>query len=117
MVKEIPVIYIQTAACTGCAVSMLNAASPTIKNVLIDQIVPGVHINLKFHPVVMAAAGDLAIGLDVAEGNGARPGRDGGYRYRHLLFIRRYRRREAEPHPMRFCKRGFESEGDRKAAH
>jgi hydrogenase small subunit len=28
---------------------------------LIDQIAPGVHINLKFHPVVMAAAGDLAI--------------------------------------------------------
>jgi hydrogenase small subunit len=61
MVKEIPVIYIQTAACTGCAVSMLNSASPTIKNVLIDQIVPGVHINLKFHPVIMAAAGDMAI--------------------------------------------------------
>ena len=61
MVKEIPVIYIQTAACTGCAVSMLNTASPTIKNVLIDQIAPGVHINLKFHPVVMAAAGDMAI--------------------------------------------------------
>jgi hydrogenase small subunit len=61
MVKELPVIYLQTAACSGCAVTMLNTASPTIKNVLIDQIVPGVHINLKFHPVVMAAAGELAI--------------------------------------------------------
>ncbi len=61
MVKELPVIYFQAAACTGCAVSMLNAASPTIKNVLIDQIAPGVHINLKFHPVVMAAAGEMAI--------------------------------------------------------
>ncbi len=61
MVKELPVIYLQTAACSGCAVTMLNTASPTIKNVLIDQLVPGVHINLKFHPVVMAAAGDLAI--------------------------------------------------------
>jgi hydrogenase small subunit len=61
MVKELPVIYLQTAACSGCAVTMLNTASPTIKNVLIDQIAPGVHINLKFHPVVMAAAGELAI--------------------------------------------------------
>src|SRR4030043_466786 len=61
MVKELPVIYLQTAACSGCAVSMLNSASPSIKNVLIDQIAPGVHVNLKFHPVVMAAAGDLAI--------------------------------------------------------
>ncbi len=61
MVKELPVIYLQTAGCSGCAVTMLNSASPTIKNVLIDQIVPGVHINLKFHPVVMAAAGEMAI--------------------------------------------------------
>ena len=61
MVKELPVIYLQTAACSGCAVTMLNSASPTIKNVLIDQIAPGVHINLKFHPVIMAAAGEMAI--------------------------------------------------------
>ena len=61
MVKELPVIYLQTAACSGCAASLLNAASPTIKNALIDQIIPGVHINLRFHPVIMAAAGELAI--------------------------------------------------------
>ena len=61
MVKELPVVYLQTAACSGCAVTMLNTASPTIKNVLIDQIAPGVHINLRFHPVVMAAAGEMAI--------------------------------------------------------
>jgi hydrogenase small subunit len=61
MVKELPVIYLQTAACSGCAVSLLNSSSPTIKNVLIDQIAPGVHINLRFHPVIMAAAGELAI--------------------------------------------------------
>jgi hydrogenase small subunit len=61
MVKELPVVYFQAAACTGCAVSLLNTASPTIKNVLIDQIAPGMHINLRFHPVVMAAAGEMAI--------------------------------------------------------
>ncbi len=61
MSKEVPVIYLQTAACSGCAVTLLNSASPTIKNVLIDQIVPGVHINLRFHPVIMAGAGEIAI--------------------------------------------------------
>ncbi len=74
MVKEIPVVYLQAASCTGCAVSSLNAASPTIKNVLIDQIAPGVHINLRFHPVIMAAAGDMAI--EVME-NTARQKKDG----------------------------------------
>jgi hydrogenase small subunit len=89
MVKELPVIYLQAAACSGCAVTMLNSASPTIKNVLIDQIVPGVHINLKFHPVVMAAAGELAIqamedtakrqkGEYVLVVDGAVPTADGG---------------------------------------
>jgi hydrogenase small subunit len=70
MVKELPVIYLQAAACSGCAVSMLNSASPTIKNVLLDQLAPGVHINLKFHPVIMAAAGDLA--LEVMEDTAKR---------------------------------------------
>ncbi|MBN1692196.1 MAG: hydrogenase small subunit [Dehalococcoidales bacterium] len=89
MVKELPVIYLQAAACSGCAVSMLNSASPTIKNILIDQIAPGVHINLKFHPVVMAAAGDLALqvmedtakrqkGEYVLVVDGAIPTADGG---------------------------------------
>ena len=61
MVKELPVVYLQTAACSGCAVTLLNTASPTIKNVLLDQIAPGVHINLRFHPVIMAAAGEMAV--------------------------------------------------------
>src|SRR3990172_847833 len=63
MVKELPVVYLQLAACSGCAVSTINSASPTIKNVLIDQIAPGVHINLKFHPVIMGSSGDMAIGV------------------------------------------------------
>ncbi len=89
MVKELPVVYLQTAACSGCAVSLLNSASPTIKNVLIDQIVPGVHINLRFHPVVMGAAGDMALkvledtasqqkGEYVLVVDGAVPTADGG---------------------------------------
>jgi hydrogenase small subunit len=61
MVKELPVVYLQGAACTGCTVSLLNSASPTIKNLLIDQVAPGVHINLKFHPTIMASAGDMAL--------------------------------------------------------
>ena len=37
MTKEIPVIWLATAACTGCSVSLLNTASPTIKNLLVDE--------------------------------------------------------------------------------
>ena len=63
MVKELPVVWLQGAACTGCTISLLNSASPTIKNILIDQVIPGVHINLRFHATVMAGAGEPAIEL------------------------------------------------------
>lgn len=61
MPEEIPVIWLQGAGCTGCSVSVLNSVSPSIKNVLIDEVIPGKHINLKFHPTVMAGAGDEVI--------------------------------------------------------
>ncbi|MBG7616935.1 MAG: hydrogenase small subunit [Chloroflexi bacterium] len=61
MAKEIAVIWFQAASCTGCSVSLLNSASPTIKNVLVDQIIPGVHINLRFHATVMAGQGEPVI--------------------------------------------------------
>lgn len=61
MVKEIPVIWLQGAACTGCTISLLNSASPTIKNILVDQVLPGVHINLRFHATIMAGSGEPVI--------------------------------------------------------
>ena len=56
--QEYPVIWLQGAGCTGCAVSLLNAVSPSIRNVLVDEVIPGKHINLRFHPTVMAGAGE-----------------------------------------------------------
>lgn len=60
-VAEVPVIWIQTGTCTGCSVSVLNSLSPRIQNVLVDEVVPGNHISLRYHATVMAAAGDIAI--------------------------------------------------------
>ena len=59
--KEIPVIWLQGASCTGCSVSVLNAVSPKIQNLLIDEIVPGNHINLRFHMTIMAGEGEPVI--------------------------------------------------------
>lgn len=61
MVKEVPLVWLAASACTGCSISLLNSASPTIKNILIDQIIPGVHINLRFHATIMAGAGEPVI--------------------------------------------------------
>jgi hydrogenase small subunit len=61
MVQEYPVIWLQAASCTGCSVSILNAVSPNIKNLLLDQIVPGKQVSLKFHLTVMAGSGEPVI--------------------------------------------------------
>ncbi|NQU73278.1 MAG: hydrogenase small subunit [Candidatus Omnitrophica bacterium] len=59
--KEIPAVWLQGAGCTGCSVSLLNAASPKIKNLLLDEIVPGKHVNLRFHATIMAGQGEPVI--------------------------------------------------------
>ncbi len=44
-VKEYPLIWMQAAACSGCSVSVINTIHPSIKNVILDQILPGVWTN------------------------------------------------------------------------
>lgn len=60
-VQETPVIWLAAGCCSGCSVSLLNALSPRIQDVLLDQVLPGHHVSLNFHPTVMAASGDLAM--------------------------------------------------------
>jgi hydrogenase small subunit len=57
----IPVIYIEGSACTGCATSTLCSEYPAIKNILLDDIIPGFKLNFLFHPVIMTASGNLAM--------------------------------------------------------
>ena len=59
--EEYTVIWLAGATCTGCSVSVLNTVSPTIKNVLIDEVIPGKHLNLRFHPAIMAGQGKIAV--------------------------------------------------------
>jgi hydrogenase small subunit len=88
-VQEVPVVWIQAGTCTGCSVSVLNSVSPTIKNVLIDEVVPGKHVSLKFQATVMAGQGEAVIhvledtpktnkGAYVLVVEGAIPTKDGG---------------------------------------
>ena len=51
-----PVIWLQGQGCTGCSVSLLN----TIHYMTIDDLLINT-LDVKFHPTVMAAAGDLAV--------------------------------------------------------
>jgi hydrogenase small subunit len=87
-VKTYPAVWFQASACSGCAVAVLNAAGPTAKNLIVDQLLPGAHVSLRFHPTVMAAAGEMALEIlqstaEVEGGyllvvDGAIPTADGG---------------------------------------
>jgi len=51
-----PVIWLQGQGCTGCSVSLLNSVYyTTVDDLLINTL------DLKFHPSVMAAAGEMAV--------------------------------------------------------
>jgi len=59
--KKYPVIWLQGAGCTGCSVSILNAVSPRIQNLLLDEVVPGHQLSLMFHATIMAGQGEPVI--------------------------------------------------------
>ena len=60
-VAEVPLLWLQGGGCTGCSVTVLNSLSPKIQEILVNPVVPGKHVSLRYHPTVMAASGDLAI--------------------------------------------------------
>ena len=41
--------------------SLLNAINPSIQNVLVDPVLPGKHVSLKFHAVLMAGQGEPVV--------------------------------------------------------
>jgi len=59
--NEHSILWIQGATCTGCSVSVLNSVAPNARNLLVDEVIPGHHLNLRFLPTVMAGAGEVAM--------------------------------------------------------
>lgn len=70
-VKEFPLIWMQHSACSGCSVSVINTIHPSIKNVILDQILPGRQLWLRYHSTLMAASGSLstAAAVETARAN------------------------------------------------
>jgi hydrogenase small subunit len=89
-IVEIPVIWLQGASCSGCVVSLLNSVSPSIHTVLLRELTPGKHLNLRIQATVMAGQGQQVIDLieDTAK---AKPGgyvlvMEGSIQLTHPLF-------------------------------
>jgi len=74
-IVEIPVVWLQGAACTGCAVSLLNSLSPNAANLVLRELTPGKHVCLRFQTTVMAGQGQQV--LDILHDQTAKD--KGGY--------------------------------------
>jgi hydrogenase small subunit len=60
-VKEYPIIWLQASTCSGCSVSVINTIHPSIKNVILEQVLPGHQLLMTYHGTLMAATGSLSI--------------------------------------------------------
>jgi hydrogenase small subunit len=60
-VKEYPIIWLQASTCSGCSVSVINTIHPSIKNVILEQVLPGHQLKLMYHGTLMAATGELSL--------------------------------------------------------
>mgnify|MGYP001149350465 CR=1 FL=1 len=58
---EVPVVWLQASSCSGCSVSVLNASAPKVTDLLLSEVIPGRHINLRFQATVMAGAGEPVV--------------------------------------------------------
>ena len=74
-IVEIPVVWLQGAACTGCAVSLLNSLAPSAASLVLRELAPGKHVSLRFQANVMAGQGQQV--LDVLRDETAKD--KGGY--------------------------------------
>ncbi len=56
-IVEIPVVWLQGGACSGCAVSLLNSFSPGASSLVLRELTPGKHVSLRFQMTIMAGQG------------------------------------------------------------
>ena len=87
---EIPVVWLQGASCSGCVVSLLNSFSPSIHTVLLRELTPGKHVNLRIQATAMAGQGQQVIDL-MEDTAAAKPGgyvmvMEGSIQLTHPLF-------------------------------
>lgn len=61
MNRNLEVIWFQGAGCTGCSISLMNSDYPDIKNLMLDELVPGASLAFRFHATLMGPAGRPAL--------------------------------------------------------
>ncbi|MHC4713370.1 MAG: hydrogenase small subunit [Planctomycetota bacterium] len=56
-IVEIPAVWLQGAACSGCVVTLLNSLAPDAASIVLRELASGKHVSLKFIATAMAGQG------------------------------------------------------------
>jgi len=64
-ILEIPAVWLQGSACSGCVVSLLNSFAPSASSIVLRELAGGKHLSIRFLATAMAGQGGQVI--DVLE--------------------------------------------------
>jgi len=64
-ILEIPAVWLQGSACSGCVVSLLNSFAPSASSIVLRELAAGKHLSIRFLATAMAGQGGQVI--DVLE--------------------------------------------------
>ena len=56
-IVEIPAVWLQGSACTGCVVTLLNSFAPGASSIVLRELATGKHLSLRFLATAMAGQG------------------------------------------------------------
>jgi hydrogenase small subunit len=60
-IVEIPAVWLQGSACSGCVVSLLNSFAPGAASLVLRELTPGTHLSVRFLMTAMAGQGQQVI--------------------------------------------------------
>ncbi|MGB2824089.1 MAG: hydrogenase small subunit [Phycisphaerae bacterium] len=60
---EIPLVWLQGSACSGCVVSLLNSFAPGAASVVLRELTPGKHVSVRFLMTAMAGQGQQVVDI------------------------------------------------------
>lgn len=56
-IVEIPAVWLQGSACSGCVVTLLNSFSPGASSIVLRELAAGKHLSIRFLATAMAGSG------------------------------------------------------------
>lgn len=61
LTRSIKIVWLHAVGCTGCSISTFNSTYPHAPQILLEEILPGIRVEILFHSTLMKAHGSRAL--------------------------------------------------------